>query len=248
MPSQGYVSDQVRENAAQSEALCRELGDTPRLLSALHRRWTYHVLRRDRETSMALAREIRRLAGDGAADLYIALSVEALTGFYLGAFPQSRDLLARAMALYRPELYPELAERFGDHCITPFFYSAWCLWACGQPDTARRQLEETRRTLDGTASLLVSATRLFFETVLWRELREPAEVLGGVGDAHLGRLGDQRHGAVQPGLGDQRLGGGHRLRRVLQDLVQRARQRLAERGVRVQFVHESGPPTADSRA
>jgi TOMM system kinase/cyclase fusion protein len=178
MPSKGYVSSEVEENAAQSQALCRELGDTPRLLMSLYRLWTYHVLRRSREPAMRLAKEIGQLAqGGDEGQAFIGLSVQATTLFYIGIFRDAEALLEKAMDVYQPALFPSLAQRFGDHCITPCFYHAWCIWIGGRPDRAMLVKEDALQALHGTTSVFVRVTGLFFEMVLWRELREPDHVL-----------------------------------------------------------------------
>jgi TOMM system kinase/cyclase fusion protein len=177
VPTQGYASTEVAENAARSRELCQQLGDTPRLVPSLYGLWVYHLLRGHREPSFELSEEIGRLGTDSEEDALIGFSARGITRFYDGDFAGARAFMEQAMAAYRPELQAGLAQKFGDEAgLLPRFYHHWCVWFCGQPDEAVRYKDESLRRVEGLASPYILATGLFFEMLLWRDMRETEEV------------------------------------------------------------------------
>ncbi|HEX2643701.1 MAG TPA: TOMM system kinase/cyclase fusion protein [Thermoanaerobaculia bacterium] len=177
VPTQGYASTEVAENAARSQALCQQLGDTPRLVPSLYGLWVYHLLRGHRQPSIELSEELGRLGTDGAEHALIGFSARGITRYYDGDFAEARAFMEEAMAAYRPDLQAGLAQKFGDEAgLLPRFYHHWCVWFCGQPDEAVRYKDEAARMVEGLASPYILATSLFFEMLLLRERREVEEV------------------------------------------------------------------------
>jgi predicted ATPase len=177
VPTRGYASPEVEENAHRSEALCRELGDTPRLIPSLYGLWVYHLLRGHRQESRALAEEIGRLPKSSDEQLFIAHSSQGITSFFAGEFEAARVSLEAAMALYGPEIHPHLAQSFGDESgLLPYVYHFWCMWFLGRPDEAVRRMGEALAIIEGLPSPYVRVTGFLFEMILWHALRRPAEV------------------------------------------------------------------------
>jgi TOMM system kinase/cyclase fusion protein len=177
IPTRGYASPEVEENANRTEALCRELGDVPRLIPSLYGLWVYHLLRGHRQESRALAEEIGRLPKSSDEELFIASSARGITSFYEGALAEARESLEDAMALYRPELQSRFAEAYGDESgLLPYVYHFWCVWLLGRPDEAVRRMGETLAIIAGLPSPYVRVTGFLFEMILWHELRQPEEV------------------------------------------------------------------------
>jgi serine/threonine protein kinase/predicted ATPase len=177
IPTRGYASKEVEENAARCQALCHELGNAPRLIPSLYGLWVYHLLRGHRRDSRELAEEIGRLAREGEENVFIGFSSRGITALYEGRLEDARALLERAMSLYGPDLHPTLAQSFGDESgLLPHFYHFWCLWLLGRPDEAVRKMEEAMRIVQGLPSPYVRVTGFLFEMILWHELRRPAEV------------------------------------------------------------------------
>jgi TOMM system kinase/cyclase fusion protein len=180
IPTRGYASPEVEGNAARSQALCRELGDTPRLIPALYGLWVYHLLRGNREPAHKLSEEIGRIAesdGGNEEHVFIGFSSRGITALYAGHLERARELMERAMAIYRPEIQPSLAQSFGDESgLLPHFYHYWCLWLLGRPDEAVRRMEHTLEVVRRIPSPYVRVTSDLFEMILWHELRRPEEV------------------------------------------------------------------------
>jgi TOMM system kinase/cyclase fusion protein len=178
VPTCGYASQEVEENAARSQELCRELGDTPRLIPALYGLWVYHLLRGNRQQSNDLAQEIGRLAQDREEDVFIGFSSRGITAFFAGEFARSRSFLESAMAIYRPEIHPTLAQTFGDESgLLPHLYHFWCVWILGQADEALRRKDEVQAIVQALPSPYVRVTFFLFEMILWHWMRRPEEVL-----------------------------------------------------------------------
>jgi class 3 adenylate cyclase/tetratricopeptide (TPR) repeat protein len=178
IPTRGYVSQEVEENAARSRALCQELGETPRLIPSLVRLFSYHLLRGHRQETQDLSEQIGRLAKDREEDVFIGFVSRGLTAFYRGELERARSLFEQAMALYRPDLHPSLAQSFSDESgLIPHLYHLWCLWLLGRSDEALRRKDEALELARGLPSPYVRATCHLYEMILWHELRRPDEVL-----------------------------------------------------------------------
>lgn len=176
VPTQGYASAEVAENAARSQELCQQLGDTPRLVPSLYGLWGYHLLHGDRQPSIELSDEIGRLGTDSEEHVLIGFSARGITRFYDGRFPEARAFMEAAMTAWRPGLQAGLAQQFGDEAgLLPRFYHHWCVWFCGEPEEALRCRDEAARLVEGISSPYVLVTGLFFEMLLLRDLREPEE-------------------------------------------------------------------------
>lgn len=177
VPVKGYAAREVGENALRIEALCRELGDSSRLLPSLYGLWVYHRLMGHRQPTLDLADEIGRLAPDGEEHAFIGLAVRGVTAFYRGAFQKARDLLDKAVAMHRPDLHPRLAQTFGEEIgVLPGVYHVWSLWYCGQPDEAARRKEELVRNVAALPSTYARATVGFLEITWWHLMRAPEEL------------------------------------------------------------------------
>jgi len=178
IPTRGYASPEVEGNAARSQALCQELGDTPRLIPSLYGLWVYHLLRGNRKSAVDLAEEIGRVArADNEEHVFISFSARGITALYEGELAKAEDLLAQAMARYRPEIQPSLAQTFGDESgLLPHFYHFWCLWLLGRTDDAVRKMEDAMATVRSIPSPYVRVTGYLFEMILWHEMRRTEEV------------------------------------------------------------------------
>jgi len=178
VPVKGYASKEVAENAARIEVLCREVGDTPRLIPSLYGLWGYHRLRGHRKPTLDLAEELGRRAVDGDEHSFIGFAVRGTTAYYAGDLPAARILLEKAVSTYRLDLQPRLAQAYGEDAgVLPHFYYFWCVWLCGRPDEGARKKDESMEIVAAlSSSPYVLATGRFFEMTWWHELREPEEL------------------------------------------------------------------------
>jgi TOMM system kinase/cyclase fusion protein len=178
IPMQGYASQDVAENAERCQALCRELGDAPRLIPSLYGLWVYHLLRGHRQPSIEVSDEIARLSQGGAKEhVFIGFSARGITAFFQGDLQRAQDLFEQAMAIYTPALHPALAQSFGEESgLLPHFYHFWCVWLRGRPEEAIRRMHQALRIVSTLTSPYVLVTANLFEMILWHALREPEEV------------------------------------------------------------------------
>src|SRR5262249_16353498 len=136
------------------------------------------TLRGHRQPSLELAEEIDRLAQGGSDEVsFAARSVRGITAYWGGAQEEARLALEQAIAIYRPDLHPIIAQSFGDEAfLLPNYYHFLVLWYRGRPDEAVRKMEETRQIVRGLSSSYLRATFSHFEMILWRQLRRADEV------------------------------------------------------------------------
>jgi serine/threonine protein kinase/tetratricopeptide (TPR) repeat protein len=178
IPIRGYVSQEVEDNAARSQELCQELGQTPRLIPSLVRLFSYHLLRGHRRETQELSEQIGRLAKDREEDVFIGFVSRGLTVFYRGQLERARSLFEQAMAVYRPDLHPALAQSFSDESgLIPHLFHFWCLWLLGRADEALRRKDQALEIARYVPSPYVRATCHLYEMILWHGLRRPEEVL-----------------------------------------------------------------------
>jgi len=176
-PVKGHAAQEVGENAARIEVLCREFGGSPRLIPSLYGLWVYHRLMGHRQPTLDLAEEIGRLAVDGEEHAFVGLTVRGVTAFFSGAFQKARELLEKAVSIYRPDLHARLAQTFGEDIgVLPHLYGFLCLRLCGQLDESARKREESLRILASLSSPYAVAMGRFFEMTWWHELRQPEEL------------------------------------------------------------------------
>lgn len=176
-PVKGKATKEMGENAARIEVLCRELGDSSRLIPSLYGLWVYHRHLAHRESTLGLAEEIGRLAMDGEEHAFIGLAVQGITAFSNGTFQKAKDLLEKAISIYHLDLHLRLTQAFGEDAdMLSHLYYCWCLWLCGQPDEGARKREEATRIFAELSSPFIRVTGGFWEMIWWLELREPEEI------------------------------------------------------------------------
>jgi predicted ATPase/class 3 adenylate cyclase len=145
MAIRGYAAPEVEACYQRARELCRELGDTPQLVPVLHGLWSYHIVRAQHTSALALGEQVLQL-GAATNDDGLLLQGNMEVGwsyFFLGELEQAREHLESVLALYDHERHSSHAFTYGDNPAT----SARCalasvLWLLGYPDQALRCSEE----------------------------------------------------------------------------------------------------------
>jgi predicted ATPase/class 3 adenylate cyclase len=145
MAVRGYAAPEVEACYQRARELCRELGDTPRLVPVLHGLWTYHIVRAQHTSALALGEQVLQLGAATSDDgLLVQGNMEVgWSHYFLGELEQAREHLERVLALYDPERHSSHAFTYGDDPATSARSAlARVLWLLGYPDQALRCSEE----------------------------------------------------------------------------------------------------------
>src|SRR5215475_2699659 len=145
MAMRGYAAPEVEACYQRARELCRELGDTPQLVPVLHGLWTYHIVRAQHTSALALGEQVLQL-GAATNDDGLLLQGNMEVGwshFFLGELEQAREHLESALALYDHERHGSHAFIYGDDPATSSRSAlAQVLWLLGHIDQSLRYSEE----------------------------------------------------------------------------------------------------------
>jgi predicted ATPase/class 3 adenylate cyclase len=145
MAIRGYAAPEVEACYQRARELCRELGDTPQLVPVLHGLWSYHIVRAQHASALALGEQVLQL-GAATSDDGLLLQGNMEVGwarFFLGELEQAREHLERVLALYDHERHSSHAFTYGDNPATSARSALACvLWLLGYPDQALRHSED----------------------------------------------------------------------------------------------------------
>jgi TOMM system kinase/cyclase fusion protein len=145
MAIHGYAASEVEACYQRARELCRELGDTPQLVPVLHGLWTYHVVRAQHASALALGEQVLEL-GAATDDDGLLLQGNMEVGwshFFLGELQQAREHLERVLQLYDHERHSSHAFVYGDNPATSARSNlAQVLWLLGHVDQSLRHSEE----------------------------------------------------------------------------------------------------------
>ena len=225
--TKGYASREVEHTYSRARELCRQVGETPQLFTALGGLWQFHLNRAEFQTVCELGEELLTLAQNRQAPEVLLMAHDALGKalHWRGELAQSQTHLEQVIALYDPQHHRSLAflcagEDPGVVCLT---FMAWNLWLLGYPDQALGRVQQALVLAQEVASPFDEAVALWATAVLhqWRRDRQRVQradrsdgkalhragvcVLAGVWD-HAARLGAGRAGAG--GRGHCAAGGG----------------------------------------
>ena len=150
MAIRGYAAPEVEACYQRARELCRELGDTPQLVPVLHGLWSYHIVRAQPTSALALGEQVLEVgAATGDDGLLLQGNMEVgWSHFFLGELEQAREHLERALALYDDERHSSHAFIYGDNPATSSRGAlASVLWLLGYLDQSLRHSEENLVTL-----------------------------------------------------------------------------------------------------
>jgi len=145
MAMKGYGAPEVEKAYARALELCRQVGETPRLLQVLSGLGTFYFTRGQLQMACELREQCLRLAQETQTRTRLpqAHLVLATSLFYLGELVPAREHMEQAVALYDFQ-YRRPQRAFQDPGIDCLSYMALILWCLGYPDQA---LERSRQAL-----------------------------------------------------------------------------------------------------
>ena len=134
--TQGYGAAAVEQCYARALILCRQIGETPRLLRTLLGLEAFYFIRAQLSTAQQLAEQCLELARRQTqpGPLVQAYWTLGQTFFHRGRFPEALAQVERGIVLYTPELHqPRALQDPGVMCLA---YAALAQWCLGYPGRA----------------------------------------------------------------------------------------------------------------
>ena len=171
--TKGYGAPEVERVYGRALALCRQIGETPRLLQALLGLDAFYFMRGNLETARQLGEQCVRLAqqtGDPARILQARWALGHVLS-HIGEFAPARAHLEQASALYDPRLHNRRGLQ--DFGVTSLSYTAMMSWFLGYPDQALAKSREAL-TLARTLRHAFSEAYALIYTGVTHQLRREA--------------------------------------------------------------------------
>ncbi|MBI3796344.1 MAG: AAA family ATPase [Deltaproteobacteria bacterium] len=144
--SKGYGASEVEPPYTRARELCRQVGETPQLVSVLWGLAAFYGMKGDSQTATELAEQLMRLARSlqDPAALLIAHRLRGVHLFYLGESTLARAHVEQGIALYDRQHHHALAFLYGgyDPGVICLGYAAGTLWHLGYPDQALKRVHE----------------------------------------------------------------------------------------------------------
>ena len=141
----GYASPETRRAYDLASELCRKLGDTPALFTALLGLARYYGVTGDFETGLALARQTLAIAQASGKAAWLVEAYRSMGGplFCQARLQEARALFEQGAALCNPAEHERHAYRFGhDPAAICHGYLSLTLWLLGYPDQAAAQSQQ----------------------------------------------------------------------------------------------------------
>jgi len=140
--TQGYGALAVEQCYARALTLCRQIGETPRLLRTLFGLEAFYFIRARLGTAQQLAEQCLELAQQQTqpGPLVQAYWTLGQTFFHRGRFPEALAQVEKGIALYTRALHqPRALQDPGVMCLA---YAALAQWSLGYPDRAFQCCQE----------------------------------------------------------------------------------------------------------
>jgi len=143
MALKGYGAPEVERAYARALELCRQIGETPRLLQVLSGLEMFYLTRGEVRTARELGEQCLALArhAQNPGRLLQTHLVLGNTLFQLGEFTPAREHLAQGIMLYKQRKHgaPRALQDPGVDCLC---YMALVLWCLGYPEQALQKSNE----------------------------------------------------------------------------------------------------------
>ena len=140
--SKGWAAPEVEQAYSRALELCREVGETPKLIPVLQGLRLVYAMRGDpgdAQRALELGEQLLTLAHrqNDTRLLQEAHWANGQTLYYLGELNSARTHLEQSSASYTPQTLNSQASRDAAGTqIACLFYTGFSLWACGYPDQA----------------------------------------------------------------------------------------------------------------
>jgi predicted ATPase len=178
--TKGYGSPEVEQVYKRARELCKEVGETPQVLSALRGLLTFYLVRAKLEIALELADELMSLA---SKEEHLVFLVEAYLGVGIAHYAMGDPLSAqanldKAFSLYDPDKHRSQAfQAARDPAVTCLCWSSLALWELGYPNRASKNIQkalELARELSHPHSIVYA---LHFGAWLHLFLRDSLKVI-----------------------------------------------------------------------
>jgi predicted ATPase len=143
--TKGHAAPEVEHAYTQAYALCRQVGETPQLATALFGLWRFYIAQPQLHTAREIGETLLRLAQrtDDLPLSVIAHCALGITWMWLGALPAARRHMEECIARYRPDQGHAMVFRIGqDPGVNCRAYAAVILCLLGYPDQALARLHD----------------------------------------------------------------------------------------------------------
>jgi predicted ATPase len=181
----GFGAPEVEKVYGRALALCRQVGETPRLFEALFGLWVFYTNRPEYQTGRELGEQLLTLA-QSVQNLALLPSAHAALGFtlfWLGEIALGRAHQEQGIALYNSQQHHSYFPGWPDSGVVCRSYAAQALWSLGYPDQALQRSQEALTLAHKLSHPFSLAMALYFAAVIhlarreWQAAQERAEVL-----------------------------------------------------------------------
>jgi len=172
--TEGYAAPAVKDIYDRALELCRQIGETSQLFSALFGFCGFYLVKGEQKIALELANQLIGLAQHQTDSL---LSVRAnyamgLMSVMLGEFVQAQTHLEQSIALYHPEQHHSHADLYDHDSVASLSHAAWTLWYRGYPDQAVAKANEALLRGRKLSDPFLLALALWWAAVLHQFRRE----------------------------------------------------------------------------
>ena len=175
--TRGHAAPEVEATYARACELCRQLGDTPQVFSALLGLMRFSFHRGELATAHDLGEQLLHLAErlDDAGLLVRAHHMLAENLVWVGDFVGARVHAEQGMARYTPQQHRALMVRYGtDSGVGCRTNASTALWVLGYPDQARQWSDEALALAQALAHPFSLGLALYSAAYLHQLRREGA--------------------------------------------------------------------------
>jgi class 3 adenylate cyclase/predicted ATPase len=163
--TRGYGASDTVETFNRANELARRVGDASEFFPLLYGKWVTHFIRSRHRDALQDAQEFLDLARQRAESSMLMMG-HRITGIlllFMGEVMAGHAHLKEALALYQPEVHPNLMFRFGQHPGASIHaLKAWCWWLSGHPDKALRFCNEAINIARGSKHTNTLCYALFY--------------------------------------------------------------------------------------
>ncbi|MBM4258117.1 MAG: hypothetical protein FJ147_19770 [Deltaproteobacteria bacterium] len=179
MALKGYAAPDVEKTYAHALALCRRVGQTPRLFQVLSGLEIYYFTRGELQTARQLGDQCLSLAQQegNPARLLQTQVVLANILFYQGEFVLVEEYLRKSMATYNATSPQGVGRTLQDPGVNSLSYLSWTLWCRGYPEQAKQKGREALTLAEQLGWPLSQSMAIIFACGLGKLRREEQTAL-----------------------------------------------------------------------
>lgn len=190
MAIKGPATPDAEAAFSRALELCRRVGDTPQLFTALMGLWQYYLVRADHEIARELGERLLGLARAVGDSVLLVQAHRAIGESFqnLGEHARALEHLTQGSALYESQQHRSLT--FTEPGVFCLAFSAWVLWPMGYPEQAVRKSEAAMRLARELSFPHTLAAVHFFSSMVHKHrgecdlVRERAEDAMALGREH----------------------------------------------------------------